>query len=261
MGKLAGQVAIVTGGGNGIGKAISLALAGEGADVVIPDLDAAASLQVTAEIESLGRKSLGLQADVSSADEVDRIFDLTIKTFGQVDIVVNNAGFNHPRMSILDLDLKHLDQIIGLDYKGVYFCCRRAGLEMKKRNKGCIINISSVVGIIPSPDVIYSSMKSAVNMLTRVLARDFARFGVRVNAICPGFTKVKRIQEAIEQGLSDPASFLQYTPMHEFVEPEDIGHMALFLASDEARHITGSLFVVDAGLSAQGAWPAYPTYQ
>ena len=260
MGKLTDRVAIVTGGGNGIGKAISLALAGEGADIVIPDLDTSSARQVADEIERLGRKCLVIQADVSSADEVDRIFDFTVKTFGQVDIVLNNAGFNHPRMSILDLDLKHLDQIIGLDYKGVYFCCRRAGMEMKKRNKGCIINISSVVGILPSPDVIYSSMKSAVNMLTRVLARDFARFGVRVNAICPGFTRVQRIQEAIDQGLSDPSSFLQYTPMHEFVEPEDIGHMAFFLAPDEARHITGSLFVADAGISAQGAWPAYPAY-
>jgi NAD(P)-dependent dehydrogenase (short-subunit alcohol dehydrogenase family) len=252
------RAAVVTGGGNGIGKAIALALAREDTDVVVVDKAPNAARSTVREIKALGSKGLAINADVSIVSDVDRIFDRTLETFGKVDILVNNAGVTHPTVSILDVSLSDLEEVINTNFKGTYLCSRRGGKEMVSQKKGCIINISSAAGLEPPPLVVYAPMKSAVNMLTRILARDWARYGVRVNAIAPGYVLTPLIKGAIDKGLRDPSLLLKRIPMHTFIAPEDIAHAALFLASDKARYITGAIILVDAGFTSDGGWEAYP---
>jgi NAD(P)-dependent dehydrogenase (short-subunit alcohol dehydrogenase family) len=175
-----------------------------------------------------------------------------------LDILVNNAGVTHPAQSILDLDLDLLDRVFAVDFKGVYLCSRTGGRAMLAKG-GVILNISSIAGLTPLPLPVYGPMKSAVNMLTRILAREWAECGIRVNAIAPGYVLTPLIQGLIDKGLRNPGRIIERTPMKTMLSPEDIAAAALFLASDAARHITGAVLPVDAGWTADGGWSAYPT--
>jgi NAD(P)-dependent dehydrogenase (short-subunit alcohol dehydrogenase family) len=261
MRDLSGRVAVITGSGKGIGRAIALKFAEAGASVVINDVDEPSAVQTAADIKAMNRQSLSIVADVSSAADVDLLFDKVLKTFSRVDILVNNAGVTHPTVSILDLDLAHLDRVFNVDFKGVYLCSRRAGKEMVLQKKGCIVNISSMTGVTPLPLVVYGPIKSAVNMLTRILAREWARFGVRVNCVAPGYVLTPLFQGLIDRGERDPSLLLKRIPMHAFVQPEDIAQSVLYLVSDEARYVTGQVITVDAGWTADGGWSAYPVWQ
>jgi 3-oxoacyl-[acyl-carrier protein] reductase len=257
MKDLEGKIALVTGAGAGIGKAIALAFAKAGAFVVVPDLDIEKAGETAQEIGELGEKSLALEIDVADPEQVDSLFTKTIDAFGKVDIVVNNAGTTHPAVSILDLDLDYVEKIFSIDYKGVYLCCRRAGREMVGQKSGCIVNISSIAGLTPLPLVMYGPMKSAVNMLTRILAREWASQNIRVNAIAPGYVATPLIKNMIDSGLRDPGLILEQTPMGIMLSPEDIAEAALFLVSSRARHITGTVLPVDGGWISDGGWAAY----
>lgn len=251
------QVAIITGGASGIGKTISMAFAEAGARVVIPDKDAEGAHATSKEIKSLGQDSLSIESDVTNPMHVDLIFDKTLEAYGKIDILVNNAGTSHPAVSILDLDLEYLEKIFAVDYKGVYLCCRRAGKEMKAQKRGCILNISSIAGLTPLPLVMYGPMKSAVNMLTRILAREWGSFNVRVNAIAPGYVLTPLMKTMIENGLRNPDLIIEQTPMKKMLDPIDVARAARFLASSEARFITGAIFPVDGGWLSDGGWAAY----
>jgi NAD(P)-dependent dehydrogenase (short-subunit alcohol dehydrogenase family) len=257
MKSLEGSVAIITGAGDGIGQAIAVAFAKEGATIVVPDLNLEAAGRTAREIKDLGQRSLAIEADVSKHDQVEKIFDQTIDRFGKIDILVNNAGISHPAESILDLDLEYLDKVFAVDYKGVYLCSRRAGHEMLQKKSGCIINISSIAGLTPLPLPVYGPMKSAVNMLTRVLAREWAQYNVRVNAIAPGYVLTPLLKGMIESGQRDPDLLLERIPMGSMIDPMDIAKTAVFLASHQARYITGTIVPVDGGWLADGGWSAY----
>jgi NAD(P)-dependent dehydrogenase (short-subunit alcohol dehydrogenase family) len=257
MKDLEGKIALVTGAGAGIGKAIALAFARDGAEVIVPDLDIEKAGETAREIEEIGQKGLALEIDVADPDQVDSLFTKTIDVFGHVDIVVNNAGTTHPAVSILDLSLDYVEKIFSIDYKGVYLCCRRAGREMVRQKSGCIVNISSIAGLTPLPLVMYGPMKSAVNMLTRILAREWADRNIRVNAIAPGYVATPLIKNMIDSGLRDPALILERTPMGIMLSPEDIAEAALFLVSSRAEHITGTVLPVDGGWLSDGGWAAY----
>jgi NAD(P)-dependent dehydrogenase (short-subunit alcohol dehydrogenase family) len=251
------KVAIVTGAGAGIGKAIARALAKAGVRVVIPDINPDSAKQTSNEILEIGSQSLGLEIDITKKDQVDHLFDETIREFGRVDILINNAGTTHPVQSILELDIDYIDKIFELDYKGLYLCCRRAGKEMVEQENGCVINISSIAGLTPLPLVMYGPMKSAVNMLTQVLARQWAQYNIRVNAIAPGYVLTPLIKNMIESGQRDPSSLLDRIPMKTMIDPVDIANAAVFLASSSARYITGVVLPVDGGWLSDGGWSAY----
>ena len=257
MKDLKGKVAIVTGGASGIGKTISVAFAEAGATVVIPDLNADGAEDTSREIKRLGQKSFSIESDVANPEHVDLIFDNTLDEYGKIDILVNNAGTTHPAVSILDLDLEYVDKIFSVDFKGVYLCSRRAGREMIRQNNGCIINISSIAGLTPLPLSMYGPMKSAVNMLTRILAREWAQYQVRVNAIAPGYVLTPLIEGMIETGQRDPSLIIDRTPMKKMIDPIDIAKVALFLVSPGARYITGAVLPVDGGWLTDGGWTAY----
>lgn len=257
MGKLDGKIAVVTGAGAGIGKSIACALAYAGAHVVIPDINPDAARKTAYEIEGFGQRTLAIKIDVSRKDQVDLLFDMTLEEFGKVDILINNAGATHPTESILDLDLSYVDKIFELDYKGLYLCCRRAGKEMVKQKSGCILNISSIAGLTPLPLVMYGPMKSAVNMLTKILSREWAQFNIRVNAIAPGYVLTPLIKNMIESGQRDASALLERIPMKTMADPDDIADAALFLVSSKARHITGTILPVEGGWLTDGGWSAY----
>lgn len=257
----AGKVVIVTGGGMGIGEAMARAFAKEGANIVIGDIKQDLAQKVINDITTMGRKGLAVQADVSVKEDVDHLAEETMKAFGNIDILINNAGITQLPLSIFSLDIETWDRVNDIDYRGTYLCCRRIGQEMVKQRSGAVINISSIVGLASAPLVAYSPAKSAVIMLTKILATEWGRFNVRVNAIAPGYTLTPLLKGMIERGERNPEMILKRTPMGRMVEPEDIANTALFLASDKARCITGVTLPVDAGFLADGAWTAYGGYE
>lgn len=257
--ELKNKTAIVTGAGRGIGEGIALALAREGASVVLTARSLAEITDVAKRIEAQGGKALPYSADVSQMGDIEGLFKATLEQFGTIDILVNNAGVSHPVASILDLDLEHLDRVFAVDFKGVYLCCRRGGREMVAAGKGgVVINISSIAGLTPLPLAVYGPMKAAVNMLTRILAREWAPHGIRVNAVAPGYVLTPMMRDMIERGERDPGSLLDRTPMHIMLDPTEVAEAVVYLASPGARHVTGVVLPVDAGWLSDGGWSAYP---
>jgi NAD(P)-dependent dehydrogenase (short-subunit alcohol dehydrogenase family) len=256
---LEGKAAVVTGAGAGIGRAIAIAFSGEGASILAADLNIEAARETVTMIEAVGGRAKSIQTDVSNPDQVDAMVNMALSKLNGLDILVNNAGITHPAQSILDLDLGHLDRVFAVDFKGVYLCSRAGGKAMLDKRGGVILNITSIAGLTPLPLPVYGPMKSAVNMLTRILAREWAEYGVRVNAIAPGYVLTTLIQGLIDKGLRDPKLIIERTPMKTMLSPADIADAALFLASDSARHITGAVLPTDAGWISDGGWSAYPT--
>ncbi len=248
------RVAIVTGAGRGIGKGIALLFAENGIDVVVAEKNPALLHESVTQITAQGVRGHAVQADVGVLEDVEKIFDFTLDTFGKVDILVNNAGIAQPTTGIVDLDLSFLDNIINTDFKGVYYCSRRAAKEMVRQKSGNIINISSVHGLLPLPCIVYGPMKAAVIMFTRILARELAGNNVRVNCIAPGYVDTSM---AADQGDRDISLFLKYIPMHAALKPRHIAELAYFLASDKAEYITGAVIPADAGATSDGGWYAY----
>lgn len=245
---LAGKVAIVTGGRRGIGKAIALAFAQAGAEVVVCDrvVDDGALLAVADEIQQLGHRSLAIQTDISQKGDVDSLVGQVLDEFGFIDILVNNAGIIL-KASLLETSEEDWDDIINVDLKGCYLCSQAVGKKMVERNRGNIINISSgYVLKAPLNRAAYCVAKAGVLMLTRVLALELASSNIRVNAIAPTITKT----ELAKSLWSDPEVLKREEsaiPLGRLVEPDDIAGVALFLASDASSFITGQTIVVDGG--------------
>ncbi len=245
---LHGKVSIVTGSRQGIGKAIALALAGAGADVVVSD-QAVADGQldtVAAEIQKLGQRTLAIQTDTSRKTDVDNLVQTVMTEFGAVDILVNNAGIII-RTPLMDTPEEDWDRVMDTDLKGYYLCAQAVGRHMMARNKGVIVNIASSLGMkVQKNTGAYCIAKAGVIMLTRVLAVELGSCNIRVNAIAPGvvqteFSKslwgnpeIRKQREAI-------------TPLGRFAQPSDIVGTVLFLASDSSSHITGQTVLIDGG--------------
>jgi 3-oxoacyl-[acyl-carrier protein] reductase len=245
---LENRVAIVTGSRRGIGKAIALAFARAGADVVVCDIvDTGELSAVTTEIETIGRRSLSLQVDISRKSSVDSVVKQTLDRFAKIDVLANCAGVWIPGQTLIECPEENWDKVIDTNLKGTYFCCQSVGRVMVKQHSGNIINLSSQVGLNPGTGAgSYSISKAGIIMLTRQLALELAAYHIRVNTIAPGVVKTdfnlniwKDVQNA--QRLGDTI------PIGKLAEPEDIAQPALFLASDASRYITGAVINVDGG--------------
>lgn len=247
--RLKGKAAIVTGAGRGIGRAIAIGLAREGAAVVVNfSRSSEAADEVVRSIQSTGGKALAVRADVSKVAELDALLASTMETFGALDIVVNNAGieFNEP---VLEATEEAWDQTIGVNLKGAYFLSCKAARIMSKAGHGKIINISSVHDVQPVRDrAIYTASKGGMLMMMKSLALELAQFNIHVNAISPGaiFTDMNR------KHLTDPprrARLIDRIPLKRIGDVEDVVGAAVFLASPESDYVTGTTIYVDGGLT------------
>lgn len=247
--KLKDRVAMVTGGGRGIGRGIAIKLAEEGADVVVASTSLEPANQVVRKIDALGRKGLAIQTDVSRFDEVKLAVARTLEEFGQIDILVNNAGGSaRARMSLFcDSDEDTWDHVLGTNLKGVFHTCRQVIGHMLERGSGSIVNIGSVAGMIGlASQVDYSAAKGGVIAFTRALAKETAPHGVRVNCVSPGPISSeagRNIPPEKKQNLAY-RELGKATGFGHFGEPADIANLVAFLASDEAKFITGQNYPV-----------------
>lgn len=253
MGKLEGKVALITGSDSGIGAASAIAFAKEGADVVITyHTDEQGAKETLQKIEETGRKGIVLQVDISEEKEVEEMFDRTLKEFGKVNILMNNAAINGQGFEVAEMPTEKWDLAIKTNLYGTFFCTRRFIKELRKqKGKGKIINVSSVHEEIPAPGTAeYCASKGAVRNFTRVLALELAEEGINVNNIAPRMILTPMNQEAIDDEQTRKEK-VQHIPMKRAGRPEEIAKVAVFLASSDSDYVTGSTYVMDGGLMQQ----------
>ncbi|MGL4500665.1 MAG: 3-oxoacyl-[acyl-carrier-protein] reductase [Planktothrix sp.] len=242
---LNGQVAIITGGSRGIGRAAALALAAEGAKVVVNYASSSTAAEgVVAEITQAGGEAIALQADVSKADQVDTLFNKVTEIWGKVDVLVNNAGITRDTL-LIRMKPEDWQAVIDLNLTGVFLCTRLASKIMLKQKSGRIINITSVAGQMGNPgQANYSAAKAGVIGFTKTVAKELASRGITVNAVAPGFIATDMTKE-----LKNTEEILKFIPLGRYGQPEEVAGMIRFLAADPAAaYITGQVFNVDGGM-------------
>jgi 3-oxoacyl-[acyl-carrier protein] reductase len=232
------RIVVVTGAGHGIGRAVAERFAAEGASVVVNDVSEARAKEVGG--------AMSYVADVSNKTQVDAMFDAVLEKFGTVDILVNNAGNIHAARHFLEADEQWWDQMLGVNLKGAFLCSLRAAHIMARKGSGVILNMSSGGATrAHRGNVAYDASKGGIEAMTRAMALDLAPYGIRVNAIVPGLIRTYDIDEptAIERG--------QVVPMGRLGDPEDLAGPTVFLATEDARYITGACLAVDGGVLVQ----------
>ena len=248
--KLAGKTALVTGASRGIGRAIALSLAEGGADVAVNcSISVEEAADVVKEVVRLGCRAAVFQADVADKAAVEKMVAEVVRKFGKIDILVNNAGLATVAPSE-DLDENVWRRGIDVMLSGTFYCCQAAGREMIRRQSGKIINIASINGIVAFPErASYCSAKAGVMALTKILAVEWARHGINVNAIAPGYVDTELVRNLESQGTLDVDELVNRTPGKKLTGTADIGKAAVFLASDDASFVNGVELLVDGGLA------------
>ncbi len=248
--RLASKVALITGAGSGLGREMALLFAREGASVVINDIDAEAGERTAAEI---GGGALFVAGDVSDEASVAAMFDAVRKEHGRLDVSVHNAGVMDPRdEGVTETPLEIWDRVIAINLTGVFLCCRHAvPLMLESEGNSSLINIASFVALMgaAAPQIAYTASKGGVLAMTREIAVEYARRGIRANAICPGPIRTPLLEYLIADE-SKRRNRLNHIPAGRFGEPSDIANAALYLASDESDWVTGTDFSVDGGITA-----------
>ncbi len=251
--KLEGKVAIITGASKGIGKGIAERYVEEGAAVVLASRSEDLLAAIAKEINNSGGRALALILDVRDPNSVEDVVRKTVEEFGRVDIMVNNAGISmaHPSE---DLDPADWERALQTDLFGVFYGCQSAARQMFAQGTGgCIINITSVYGLVAAPmRAAYCASKAGANMLTKLLACEWADKGVRVNAIAPGYVRTELVQGVIDKGILPVGAIEKRTPQGRMGEVSDVLAVAVLLASDESSFMTGSIVTIDGGWTAYG---------
>lgn len=251
---LSGKVACVTGGGSGLGRSIALQFGSAGAHVAILELNREAGEHTVEDLRRAGHQAELVLTDVSDSAQVQSAFDRIAKTFGTLDILINNAGISRTGPFTHEVTDKDWTDSIGVMQNAVLFCMRSAALMMIPRRSGSIINISSIRGFSPIPGrMTYSPPKAAVIMMTKIAAGELGRYGIRVNAIAPGFIKTAMHDADVARGMTNEEHYLRLIPVGRFGLPEEIGALAIFLCSEAASYITGSCITIDGGLTTIAA--------
>ena len=244
---LENRVAIVTGAGRGIGKAIALGIAGAGADVVVAARTASDIETTASEINEIGRKALPVPTDVRLSDQVINLVEKTVKEFGRIDILVNNAGGSF-KIATMEMSEGGWDAIIRENLKTVFLCSQAAGKVMMAQKKGAIINITSIAGINAySINAAYGAAKAGITNLTKTMAIDLAKQNVRVNAIAPGYVATP----GLFQLLGTEPEAVDRIPLARLGQPEDIIGGVIYLASDASLYITGQTIIIDGGATSK----------
>ena len=247
--RLEGIVALITGSTRGIGKQFAMGFAKEGADIIINGRNLEKAKAVANEIESLGVKTMAIGADVSIGQDVTRMVEEAVNSFGRIDILVNNAGINPFILEAEKIKEEGWDQVLDVNLKGVFLCCQAVGKKMIQQGGGKIINISSAAGILGEQGLLpYCVSKAGVMTLTRILAYEWSKYHIMVNAIAPGF---------VAGGMNAPilnkeilvSGLTQQVPLKRLGDPEEIVKIALFLASDDSSYINGTTLIADGGMT------------
>ncbi|GAB4522026.1 MAG: SDR family oxidoreductase [Anaerolineae bacterium] len=245
--RLDGRTALVTGAGQGIGRAYAHALAEAGADVAIVDINPETAAQVADEIRALGRRSMAIVADVTKADDVRRMVDAVVEAWGKLDIGVNNAGIGG-WANAEDMTEEEWDRVIAVNLKGVFLCAQAEARVMIPRRYGKIINTASMSGTIvnrPQNQVAYNASKAGVIHLTRSMAAEWAKYGICVNSISPGYTETPLVHSP--QVAPMIPTWLEMIPMGRMAQVEDLQGGLIYLASDASAYVTGHDLVIDGG--------------
>ena len=247
MGKLENKVAIVTGGGTGIGQGIALEFARAGADIIVASRRLSVLEKMAKEINAIGRRSLCIVMDVSQKTAVANLVQKVMAEFGKIDVLVNSAAIGGIGEPLLELNEDDWDRSININLKGCFLCSQAVGKKMVERKSGNIINIASVAGLRPAEsNGVYNIGKAGVVMLTQLLARQLAKYNIRVNAIAPGMI----MTPMTEATLGNPEMrkrWENFIPLGHVGEANDIANAALFLVSEASRHVTGHTMIIDGG--------------
>lgn len=250
--KLEGKVALITGAGRGMGRAIALLFAQEGADVAVSDINLADVESTASDVRKTGRKAIAIKADVSETDEVNFMIDRVINELGGIDILVNNAGVGRVAMAV-DMKVDLFDLVLKTNLRSGFLCSQKAGKWMIENGGGRICNIASIGGIEGSPNCVgYGPSKAGVINMTRVLAVEWAKYNIRVNCIAPGAIMTPMLEASVKDRKGTLNDFVRRVPMGRVGQPEEIAKVALFLVSEDSSYVTGATLVVDGGTLAFG---------
>jgi NAD(P)-dependent dehydrogenase (short-subunit alcohol dehydrogenase family) len=251
--RLSGKVAVITGGASGIGFATAKRMRAEGATIVIGDIDPKTGKPAADELDGLF-----VPVDVADKAAVDNLFDTAASTYGSVDIAFNNAGISPPEDDLIEnTELDAWDRVQNINLKSVYLCSKAALRHMVPQQRGSIINTASFVAVMGSAtsQISYTASKGGVLAMSRELGVQFARQGIRVNALCPGPVNTPLLQELFAKDPERAARRLVHIPLGRFAEPEELAAAVAFLASDDSSFITASTFLVDGGISSAYVTP------
>jgi 3-oxoacyl-[acyl-carrier protein] reductase len=243
--KLLGKVALVTGGAQGIGKAVSLLLAQNGADIAVSDINLEKAEETVKEIETVGQRAMAVKANVASSTDVEQMVQAVLERFGKIDILVNNAGIARDKL-ILRMTEEDWDAVLNVNLKGTFHCTKAVVKHMSKQRSGKIVNIASVVGEMGNAgQANYAASKAGVIGLTKTVAREFAQRGINVNAIAPGYIETPMTEVIPEKAKEELKRMI---PMERLGRAEDVAEAVLFLVSDASTYITGQILNVNGGI-------------
>jgi 3-oxoacyl-[acyl-carrier protein] reductase len=243
--QLTGKVALVTGAAQGIGKAVALLLARNGADIVVSDINLEKAEETAKEIQAVGRKAIAIKVDVASLRDVERMVQAVIEHFGHIDILINNAGITRDKL-ILRMAEEDWDAVLNINLKGTFNCTKVVVRHMSKQRSGKIVSIASVVGEMGNAgQANYSASKAGVIGFTKTIAREFAQRGINVNAIAPGYIETPMTEALPEKAKEELRRLI---PMERLGRPEDVAEAVLFLVSEASGYITGQVLNVNGGI-------------